>query len=76
MNKKLPNSYCKSCHTFSMKFSNETCSARLDDGSRCKAVLFGILANDLIECTACSGSGKNSLVNCLACEGFGYEFVG
>lgn len=59
-----------------MKFSNDTCGARLGNGSRCKAALFGIPENGLAQCSACSGSGKEGESNCLACQGFGVEFVG
>jgi len=74
--KSTPNSYCKSCYTFNMKYSNDICGARLGDGSRCKVALFGILEDDVAECSTCLGSGKQGGAICEACNGFGIEFIG
>ncbi len=70
---KYPNSYCKSCHSFSMKHSNEICAKRLEDDSRCKAALFGIPDNGLETCPVCAGTGNEGSNKCTACNGYGFE---
>lgn len=75
MRKKLPNSYCKKCHTFSMKHSNELCGNRMDDGMLCKGVLFSIPEGGLSECSSCAGTGTDGTRKCVACQGFGFEYI-
>lgn len=75
MSRKIPNSYCNKCNSFSYKFSNDTCSNKLYDGSLCKAALFGILDNEIKDCTACKGEGSINRKKCSLCGGTGFEYV-
>lgn len=75
MGRKYPNSYCKKCHSFSQKYSNESCATRDGDGSICGATLFGIMENEIKDCTVCSGMGVVNNSRCISCYGSGYEYI-